>query len=123
MILGLSKWPMRRREFGSLICGAAAWPLAVRAQQPHRVWRIGVLMAFTAGDAEGLSRARTIAQELQDLGWRDNYSARIDYRWPGSDPEQIQALAKDLVSLRPDVLIADGTAPAVALVQATRTMP
>src|SRR4249919_1203605 len=114
---------MRRREFVSLICGAAAWPLAVRAQQPHRVRRIGVLMAFTAGDAEGLDRSRTIAQELQDLGWRDNYSARIDYRWPGSDPEQIQALAKDLVSLRPEVLIADGTAPAIALLQATRMIP
>jgi len=114
---------MRRREFVSLICGAAAWPLAVRAQQPHRVRRIGVLMAFTAGDAEGLYRARTIAQELQDLGWRDNYSARIDYRWPGSDPEQIQALARELVSLRPDVLIADGTAPAIALLQATGMIP
>ena len=114
---------MRRREFVSLICGAAAWPLAVRAQQPHRVRRIGVLMAFTAGDAEGLYRSRTIAQELQDLGWRDNYSARIDYRWPGSDTEQIQALARELVSLRPDVLIADGTAPAIALLQATRMIP
>jgi putative ABC transport system substrate-binding protein len=114
---------MRRREFVSLICGAAAWPLTVRAQQPHRVRRIGVLMAFTAGDAEGLYRARTIAQELQDLGWRDNYSARIDYRWPGSDTEQIQALARELVSLRPDVLIADGTAPAIALLQATRMIP
>ena len=58
---------MRRREFVSLICGAAAWPLAARAQQPDRVRRIGVLMGFTAGDAEGLDRARTIAQELQDL--------------------------------------------------------
>ena len=114
---------MRRREFVSLICGAAAWPLTVRAQQPHRVRRIGVLMAFSAGDAEGLYRFRTIAQELQDLGWRDNYSARIDYRWPGSDTEQIQALARELVSLRPDVLIADGTAPAIALLQATRMIP
>jgi putative tryptophan/tyrosine transport system substrate-binding protein len=114
---------MRRREFVSLICGAAAWPLTVRAQQPHRVRRIGVLMAFTAGDAEGLYRARTIAQELQELGWRDNDSAQIDYRWPGGDTEQIQALARELVSLRPDVLIADGTASAVALAQATRMIP
>jgi putative ABC transport system substrate-binding protein len=114
---------MRRREFVSLICGAAAWPLAARAQQPGRVRRIGVLMGFTAGDAEGLERARTIAQELQNRGWRDNYSARIDYRWPGGDTEQIQALARELVSLSPDVLIADGTAAAVALRQVTRTIP
>jgi putative tryptophan/tyrosine transport system substrate-binding protein len=114
---------MRRREFVSLICGAAAWPLAARAQQPGRVRRIGVLMGFTAGDAEGLDRARTIAQELQNRGWRDNYSARIDYRWPGGDTEQIQALARELVSLSPDVLIADGTAAAVALRQVTRTIP
>jgi putative ABC transport system substrate-binding protein len=113
---------MRRREFVSLICGAAAWPLAARAQQPGRVRRIGVLMGFTAGDAEGLERARTIAQELQNRGWRDNYSARTDYRWPGGDTEQIQALARELVSLSPDVLIADGTAAAVALRQATRTI-
>jgi putative tryptophan/tyrosine transport system substrate-binding protein len=114
---------MRRREFVSLICGAAAWPLAARAQQPGRVRRIGVLMGFTAGDAEGLERARTIAQELQNRGWRDNYSARIDYRWPGGDTEQIQALARELVSLSPDVLIADGTAAVVALRQVTRTIP
>jgi putative tryptophan/tyrosine transport system substrate-binding protein len=114
---------MRRREFVSLICGAAAWPLAARAQQPGRVRRIGVLMGFTAGDAEGLDRARTIAQELQNRGWRDNYSARIDYRWPGGDTEQIQALARELVSLSPDVLIADGTAAVVALRQVTRTIP
>jgi putative ABC transport system substrate-binding protein len=115
---------MRRREFITLLGGAAAvWPLAARTQQRDRVRRIGVLMAFTAGDAEGLYRARTIAEELQNLGWRDNYSARIDYRWPGGDTEQIEALARELVSLSPDVLIADGTAPAVALRQLTRTIP
>jgi putative ABC transport system substrate-binding protein len=102
---------IRRRDVITLAAGAAtAWPLAARAQQPGRVRRIGVLMGFTAGDAEGLERARTIAQELQNRGWTDNYSARIDYRWPGGDTEQIQALARELVSLSPDVLIADGTA-------------
>jgi putative tryptophan/tyrosine transport system substrate-binding protein len=114
---------MRRREFILLLWGMATSSLSARAQQPQRVRRIGVLMGFRAGDAEGLYRARTIAEALQDLGWRDNYSARIDYRWPGGDTERIQALARELVSLRPDVLIADGTAPAVALLQATRTLP
>jgi putative tryptophan/tyrosine transport system substrate-binding protein len=114
---------MRRRQFISLFAGAAMWPLAARAQKPDRVRRIGVLMGFTACDAEGLHRARTIALELQGLGWTDGHSVRIDYRWPGGDIEQIQALAKDLVSLRPDVLAANGTAQAVALRRATRTIP
>ena len=91
---------MRRRDFISLLGStAAAWPLAARAQQPHRVRRIGVLMAFTAGDAEGLYRARTIAQELQELGWRDNDSAQIDYRWPGSDAQRITSSRKRVSQL------------------------
>ena len=114
---------MRRREFVSLICGAAAWPLTVRAQQPHRVRRIGVLMTFTAGDAVGLRRARIITQALQDLGWTDGQNTRIDYRWPGGDIEQIQSLAKELVGSRPDVLVGIGPAPTAALQQATRTIP
>ena len=57
------------------------------------------------------------------LGWTDNHNARIDYRWPGGDTELMQAFATELVSLKPDVLVADGTAPAVALRQATRTIP
>jgi putative ABC transport system substrate-binding protein len=114
---------MRRRQFISLFGGVAMWPLAARAQKPDRARRIGVLMGFTASDAEGLHRARTFAQELRGLGWTDGHSARIDYRWPGGDVEQIQALAKELVSLRPDVLVADGTAQALALRQATRTIP
>src|SRR6476646_7825561 len=109
---------MRRREFVSLICGAAAWPLTVRAQQPHRVRRIGVLMAFTAGDAVGLRRAKIFTQALQDLGWTDGQNTRIDYRWAGGDIEQIQSLAKELVGSRPDVLVGAGAAPTVALQQA-----
>jgi ABC-type uncharacterized transport system substrate-binding protein len=114
---------MRRREFVSLICGAAAWPLTVRAQQPHRVRRIGVLMAFTAGDAVGLRRAKIFTQALQDLGWTDGQNTRIDYRWPGGDIEQIQSLAKELVGSRPDLLVGFGSAPTAALQQATRTIP
>jgi putative ABC transport system substrate-binding protein len=115
---------MKRRgflyAFGIAVLG---WPLVSRAQQADRMRRIGVLMGFAAGDAEGLYRARTISQELHALGWTDNHNARIDYRWPGGDAEQIQALARELVSLKPDVLVADGTAAAMALRQATRTIP
>jgi hypothetical protein len=68
---------MRRREFILLLWGMATSSLSARAQRSQRVRRIGVLMAFRAGDAEGLYRARTIADALQDLGWRDKGSARI----------------------------------------------
>jgi putative ABC transport system substrate-binding protein len=115
---------VKRRWFLALLGGmAVGLPTDGVAQQSARLRRIGVLMGFTASDAEGLERARTIAQELQNRGWRDNYSARIDYHWPGGDTEQIQALARELVSLSPDILIADGTAAAVALRQVTRTIP
>jgi putative tryptophan/tyrosine transport system substrate-binding protein len=115
---------VRRRQF-ILLCGAAAIrePRAARAQKPDRVRRIGVLTGFAAGDAGGLRRARIFAQGLQDLGWKDGQNARIDYRWPDGDIEQIQALAKELVDSRPDVLVGAGTAQALALRQATRTIP
>jgi putative ABC transport system substrate-binding protein len=115
---------MKRRDFlYALGSAAAGWPLVLRAQQADRMRRIGVLMAFAAGDAEGVYRARTISQELHALGWTDNHNAGIDYRWPGGDTELMQAFATELVSLKPDVLVADGTAQAVALRQATRTIP
>jgi putative tryptophan/tyrosine transport system substrate-binding protein len=87
------------------------------------VRRIGVLMGFTAGDAEGLRRAVIFTQELQKLGWTDGQNARIDYRWPDGDIEQIQTTAKELVGSRPDVLVAFGIAQVAALQQATRTIP
>jgi putative ABC transport system substrate-binding protein len=102
---------------------AAAWPFAARAQQAGRIRRIGVLMAFAAGEAGGLRRAKIFTQALQDLGWTDGQNTRIDYRWPGGDIEQIQSLAKELVGSRPDLLVGFGSAPTAALQQATRTIP
>ena len=114
---------MRRREFVSVVCGVAAWPLTVRAQQPQRVRRLGVLMPGAAGDMVGLRRAKIFAQALQDLGWTDGQNTQIDYRWAGGDIEQIQSLAKELVGSRPDVLVGIGPASTAALQQATRTIP
>jgi ABC transporter substrate binding protein len=115
---------MRRREFVSVVCGVAAWPLTVcAAQQCQRVRRLGVLMPGADGDMVGLRRAKIFAQALQDLGWTDGQNTQIDYRWAGGDIEQIQSLAKELVGSRPDVLVGIGPASTAALQQATRTIP
>jgi putative tryptophan/tyrosine transport system substrate-binding protein len=115
---------MRRREFVSVVCGVAAWPLTVcAAQQSQRVRRLGVLMPGADGDMVGLRRAKIFAQALQDLGWTDGQNTQIDYRWAGGDIEKIQSLAKELVGSRPDVLVGIGPASTAALQQATRTIP
>ena len=72
---------MRRREFITLIGGAAAWPLAARAQHSNRVRRVGVFMPYTADDREGHARMAAFQQGLQDLGWTDGQNLRIDIRW------------------------------------------
>lgn len=115
---------MTRRQFLALLGGMAiGCPADAVAQKPDRVRRLGALMPFTAGDAAALRRAKIFTQALQDLGWTDGQNARIDYRWPGADIEQIQSLAKELVGSRPDVLVGVGTAATAALQQATRTIP
>jgi putative tryptophan/tyrosine transport system substrate-binding protein len=115
---------MRRRQFLTLLGSMAiGWPAEVLAQKSDRVRRIGALMAWAAGDAIGLRRARVFTQALQDLGWTDGQNAKIDYRWPDGDVEQINVGAKELVGSGPDVLLCVGTAQALALGQVTRTIP
>jgi ABC-type uncharacterized transport system substrate-binding protein len=114
---------MRRREFITLLGGAAVWPLAARAQQPDRVRRIGVLMTLAADDPEGQARNAAFLQALAELGWTVGRNVQINYRWSGADPERIRKYAAELVALAPDVIQAS-TAPAIAaLLQATRTVP
>jgi putative ABC transport system substrate-binding protein len=118
---------MRRRDFITLLGGAATasnlWPLAARAQQTDRVRRIGVLMPFAATDAAGKLELAAFAHQLQDLGWADGGNLRIDYRWSAGDPERMQALAKELTALQPDVLFARSTPVTGALLKQTRTIP
>ena len=73
---------MQRREFITLLGGAAAWPLAARAQQGERMRRIGVLMGFAEGDAGWQANVAALRAGLQELGWIDGRNVRIDYRWP-----------------------------------------
>ena len=86
---------MRRREFISLLGGAAAtWPLAARAQQPQPMRRIGVLTGFAANDPEARSWVKALVQGLQELGWTDGRNIRIDDRWAGDERSRVLALAK-----------------------------
>ena len=114
---------MRRREFITLLGGAAAtWPRAARAQQGGRMRRIGALMALAADDPEGPIRVAVFAQGLQELGWRVGDNVRIDYRWAVSDAERTR-YAAELVALAPDVILATAGSVVGALQQASRTVP
>jgi putative tryptophan/tyrosine transport system substrate-binding protein len=114
---------VKRREFITLLSGAAAWPLAARAQQPGRVRRIGVLMAINADDAEAQARIAAFVQGLQQLGWTVGKNVRIDYRLAGIDADTLRKYAAELVALAPDVILAQSSPTIAALLQATHTVP
>src|SRR5215216_4568753 len=114
---------MRRREFITLLGGAAAWPLAAHAQQRERVRRIGVLTNLAADDLEGRVRNTVFAQSLAQLGWTVGQNLRIEHRWAAGDAERIRRYAAELVALTPDVMLATGAAGVAPVLQATRTVP
>ena len=115
---------MRRREFISLIGGAAiAYPLAARAQQPARIRRVGVLMNLSENDVEAQRLITAFREGLTQLGWVDGRNLRMDYRWAGGDIGRIRAFAKELVELSPDIIVAYATPSVVALQQQTQSVP
>ena len=114
---------IRRREFITLLSGAAAWPLAAKAQQAGRMHRIGVLLPSAANDPESMSRVTAFLQGLQELGWTDGRNVRIEFRWGAGDAEQYGKIASDLIALAPDVVLTLGTLSVKALQRATRTVP
>src|ERR1035437_1498969 len=115
---------MQRREFITLLGSATvAWPLAVRAQQPERMRRIGVLMSVAADDPEGQARLTAFLQGLQQLGWADGRNVRIDIRWGAGDADRYRRYAAELVALAPDVILAASSSALEPLQQATRTVP
>jgi putative ABC transport system substrate-binding protein len=114
---------LQRREFITLLGGAAAWPLAARAQQGERMRRIGVLMVFDENDPEGGRRYSAFTQALADLGWNDGRNVRMDLRWAGGDTNRIRAFAQELVGLQPDIIVTNGTPATAALQRETRTIP
>jgi putative ABC transport system substrate-binding protein len=116
---------MRRRAFITLLGGtAAAWPLAARAQQPEPMRRIGVLNSQAESDREVQSWMAAFTARLKELGWLGGANVRIDYRWGGGgDATRLASLAKELVDLKPDVLLACNNSCAVALRQYTLVIP
>jgi putative ABC transport system substrate-binding protein len=112
---------MRWREFIGGV--ASVLPLGARAQQPERMRRIGVLVAWAAGDPEGQGRLAAFLQGLQRLGWTIGRNVRIDTRWGGGDAERIHKHAAELAALAPDVILASGSVVAGPLLQASRTVP
>src|SRR5438067_6467557 len=107
---------LRRRQFITLVSGAAAaWPLAARAQQPDRVRRIAMLLGATETDPEAPLNLEAFRQTLNQLGWKEGVSIRIDTRWGAGDPDRMRAYAKELIGTAPDVAVADSTPAAVAL--------
>jgi putative ABC transport system substrate-binding protein len=114
---------MRRRNFISLVGGAAAWPLIVRAQQPDRVRRIGWLDNAPGDSPDAPARAAAVQQELEKLGWIIGRNLHIDHRWGAISPETSGRLGADLLSLAPDVMLCAGSPAVKALQQATTTVP
>jgi len=114
---------MKRRTFIALIGGAAAWPLAARAQQAERVRRIGVLLSLGESDPEGRAQLSGFTQGLAELGWIEGCNLRMEIRRGGGDVDRIRTFAKDLVALQPDVIVAQGTPATAALQRETRTIP
>jgi putative ABC transport system substrate-binding protein len=114
---------MRRRAFITLLGGAAAWPLAARAQQPERVWRIGVLNAYAETDPEGQAQVGAFREALQKLGWTDGRNVRIDYRSGAANADLVRTSAVELVALAPDVVLGAGGTIVAALQRASHSVP
>jgi putative tryptophan/tyrosine transport system substrate-binding protein len=100
---------MQRREFITFLGSAVtAWPLTVRAQQPERMRRIGVLMAHAENDPEGQVFVAVFRETLQKLGWAEGRNIRIDIRW-AAEMELMPGFAKELIALKPDLIVANNT--------------
>jgi putative ABC transport system substrate-binding protein len=114
---------MRRREFITLLGGAATLPLAARAQQSERMRRIGVLVNLAADDPEASARVTAFAQQLAQFGWTVGRNVRIDYRWGAFNADRSRRYALELATLAPDIFLALGATAVAALKQAMPDVP
>jgi putative tryptophan/tyrosine transport system substrate-binding protein len=113
---------MKRREFVTLLGGlAAAWPLTARASE--RMARIGVLMGIGENDPEAGPRVEALEAGFHELGWVKGRNLALDYRWTAGDPDRTQRLAKEIVELKPDLIVVHSTPAVKALRQLTTSIP
>jgi putative tryptophan/tyrosine transport system substrate-binding protein len=113
----------RRKFLATLVGAAAAWPLAARAQQGERMWRLGVLMGWPESDHKAQSWVAALREELRKLGWTEGRNIEIDARWAAADVEPMKRFAKELVALQPDLMVTGSTPATAAMLQQTRTTP
>jgi putative tryptophan/tyrosine transport system substrate-binding protein len=114
---------VRRRAFIAALGGAAAWPLAARAQQADRVRRIGVLMHVAERDQDGQARLTAFVEKLKELGWAEGRNLHFDIRWGPDDPNRYPRQAAELIAMAPDVLVAPTSFTVAALQRATQSVP
>src|SRR5215469_16911564 len=115
---------MRRREFITLVGGAAvSWPITSHAQQSDKTRLIGVLISYAESDRTSRSEVAAFRGGLAKLGWTEGSNLRIELRWGNADPDRIRTLAKELIDLRPDVILSPTTLVTGALARETRTIP
>jgi putative tryptophan/tyrosine transport system substrate-binding protein len=114
---------MKRRDFITLLGGAAAWPLAARSQQPELMRRVGLLMGYPEGDVEGEASAAAFQQRLQQLGWTEGRNIQIETRWAGADPNKARSFARELVAMTPDVIVPSTNLVTAILKEETLTIP
>jgi ABC-type uncharacterized transport system substrate-binding protein len=114
---------IRRRDFVTLLGGAAAWPLAARAQQGNRVRRIGVLMSGVATNSRLQSYSTAFMQALRQLGWIEGRNVRIDVRWSAGDADLARTYVAQLIGLMPDVILSFTTTNLKVVREATSTLP
>src|SRR5262245_51941124 len=114
---------MKRRDFISLLGGAAGWPLAARAQQAERMRRVGILMPYPPTDLEFQERVRAFRDELARLGWTRDRNIQFDERWTTDNMDLVRANAVNLLELKPDAVIGTGGRVIPVLMQLTRSVP
>jgi putative ABC transport system substrate-binding protein len=114
---------MNRRDLLSLLGGAAAWPVLARAQRARVVGHVGVLMSVVEDDRGGLAEVEALRQGLTELGWVEGRNLNIEFRWPGGDLDRAQAMAMELVELKPDVLLARSSPTTAALKRESGSIP